>query len=893
MKLRRGFACVAMLFLAVLASPAGAALTTADRSPFWQGHWWSPQQSGSGLDLFNTAGQVMAIWYTYDEAGHPTWYTAQGSVEALGSAWPLMRHRWTDGHYGGYAVAGTMKLAVVHPESIQISWSIGSHDGSSTVQPFVVSGVRPEIDHSGSWFDPSNSGWGLSVTHQGDVLGGVFFTYDPAGAPTWTAGFDRATSTVQMYTYNGACPWCAYRTPTTASAGRATFDFIDESHATFRHELTAPMAAGVNANGARITQLGRPASARAADRQLVAFDSERALKAYLDAGMLNVAPMSGGDFSAPPPPSAYSPTNVQEAGVDEADLVKTDGSYVYTFAVSGAVTQPAIRIAQVSPDGTSLAIKGTVALPARSSSEMGQAGLYLQGDKLVAVTGSRVYSYGGAPWMTSGAWTAGTARVEVLDAGARDSPAMRWQLQIDGFLVSSRLIGSRLYVVTRSSPSIPGFTYGAPVGTSAFATNQSLLANTPLASLLPGYRVNGGARVAAVAPADVLLPPQGGRPPIADTMLVTAVDLDKLALAGALAIVGTPETFYASTQNLYIATSRYTMFNSSGMLLPVQPSLYLTDLHQIRIGDAGMAFVGSGTVEGNLGTDPDKASFRMSDYQGRLRVVTSSATLWSTNQNRLTVLEPSDVVPGFLRTLSYLPNPQRPETLGKPNEFLYATRFLGDRLYAVTFKKIDPLYVVDISNPGDPRIAGSVALPGFSDYLHPLANGLLLGFGKDAIPASVAGDGQFAWYQGLRLGLFDVSDPNRPRELQSVVLGKRGSDSALLHDHHAFSMLAQADGSAQVAIPVSLHDGTLTNFTDSTWYPWTLSGVALFQLTGLAGGTPGLAQANGMLTHTAVQPYPDPGANGGRSIVFPQATLYVGAGQFWWKPGSGNTLGPY
>src|SRR5512143_300232 len=106
MKLRRILACVIVFCLA----GAAAGATTADRSPFWQGHWWNSQQPGSGFDIFSTAGQAMAVWYTYDESGRPVWYTTQGSVDSLGSAWPLMQHRWADGRSAGFAVVGTMRL---------------------------------------------------------------------------------------------------------------------------------------------------------------------------------------------------------------------------------------------------------------------------------------------------------------------------------------------------------------------------------------------------------------------------------------------------------------------------------------------------------------------------------------------------------------------------------------------------------------------------------------------------------------------------------------------------------------------------------------------------------------------------------------------------------------
>src|SRR5205823_610219 len=182
--------------------------------------------------------------------------------------------------------------------------------------------------------------------------------------------------------------------------------------------------------------------------------------------------------------------------------------------------------------------------------------------------------------------------------------------------------------------------------------------------------------------------------------------------------------------------------------------------------------------------------------------------MWgSTSTNRLTILEPSTVAPGLLRTDSYLPNAQRPQPLGNPGELLYATRFVADRLYAVTFRMIDPLYLVDVSAPADPRIAGALTVPGFTEYLHPLPNGLLLGFGKDAVPASIGGDAQAAWYQGLLLALYDVRDATTLREMQRIVIGKRGSNSVLLTDHHAFSMLTLSPTSSTIGIPARINDG--------------------------------------------------------------------------------------
>ena len=291
---------------------------------------------------------------------------------------------------------------------------------------------------------------------------------------------------------------------------------------------------------------------------------------------------------------------------------------------------------------------------------------------------------------------------------------------------------------------------------------------------------------------------------------------------------------------------------------------------------------------------PTRRAFRFSEHEGRLRVVTGSIRRGSA-KNRLTVLEPSTLAPGLLRTLSVLPNAQRPESIGKPGELLYGTRFVGDRLYAVTFHNIDPLYVVDLANPADPKIAGALELPGFSDYLHPLPNGLLLGFGMDARPAQRMGDGRFAWYQGLQLTLFDVTDAHAARDRPSVI-GRRGSRSALLATHHAFSQLRRADGSLSIAIPARVHDGAVPEFGsgDSAHYPWLESGLLRFVVQGDTPATARLVTLPRMVTIVPGNGALDPSLMDARGVQLPNGTVYVGFGKFWLQEITRNTAtGPF
>lgn len=888
--------------LAVTASLA--AVTVAERSPFAQGHWWNPQRAGTGFDLFNVGDTAMMIWYTYDESGRAVWYTAQGSVATLGAGqWPLLRHRWENGRKAAATEVGWIKLTMTGSERATLDWNIRGASGRWTLLPFVASGVMSEVDRTGSWFDPSNSGWGLTVTEQGEVFGGVLYTYDPNGEPTWAAGFGRERASAELFAFQGACPQCPYRASTSVSTGRLGFDFNAEWSAKLRSSLTMPMAAGVNVDGASVVQLSRPASSRAADRQLASFDSASTLKAYLDAGMLSIRSVSAGaDFSPAPPGTssvpAFSSTNLQEKDVDEADLVKTDGRLVYTFAHGAGsggpqVPQPMVRVAVVGQDGWTLGMRGAVSLTGNWSPSIGNTGLFLHGDKLVAV-GSTRPAFGG--WITSGGWLRGTYHVEVMNrAQANDLPATLWRAEVEGHIVATRRIGDRLYVISRFVPYLPNFTYGVDS-----PQNRNLLAWARIEELLPKVRVNGGEAASLVTPSSVYAPPQGSLAPLADMIVVTAIDLAGPRIAQTLAIIGRVETVYASTGNLYVASARHEYRNILGTPMANEPPSVRTDVHQIGLASDTMRIVGSGSLEGFLGYEADKAAFRLSEHDGRLRAISSSNNWWGASRNKLTILEPSTITPGLLRTVSVLPNAARPDPIGKPNEILYGTRFSGDRLYAVTFKKTDPLYVIDLANAADPRIAGALELPGFSDYLHPVSNSLLLGFGKDSVPADTTGDGQWAWFTGLQLTLFDVSDPARPREIQREIMGKRGSESALLRSHHAFSALPGADGSMAIAVPARIHNGAapIGCCGPSAQYPWEYSGLMRFELRGTTPSSARLQPLPALVTHRSGaapsygSPADDTAASTARSVLFRNGTVYVSAGRFWHLDNVGTMVGP-
>ncbi len=192
-----------------------------------------------------------------------------------------------------------------------------------------------------------------------------------------------------------------------------------------------------------------------------------------------------------------------------------------------------------------------------------------------------------------------------------------------------------------------------------------------------------------------------------------------------------------------------------------------TVIHKIGINNGAITYLAKGEVPGYL-----KNQFAMDEYDGNLRVATTSDVWTSRGQyeyNNVFVLDSAMKTIGSLTHIA-------------EQEKIYSTRFIGDRLYMVTFKRIDPFFVIDLSTPSSPKILGKLKIPGYSDYLHPYDKNLIIGIGKETATNDWGGVST----KGLKLALFDVSDVEHPRQVGKVEIGDSGSDSAALSDHRAF-----------------------------------------------------------------------------------------------------------
>jgi hypothetical protein len=335
-----------------------------------------------------------------------------------------------------------------------------------------------------------------------------------------------------------------------------------------------------------------------------------------------------------------------------------------------------------------------------------------------------------------------------------------------------------------------------------------------------------------------------------------AIQLDTTQpYVAARCFVGTTEAVYLSPANLYLATTRWVYTPGTSPDALWYPPGMATDIHQFALDGLNMTYKGSGSVTGHLGFDQNRKSFRMGEHQGVLRVATQTAERWGpaiaiatpavavaaaatdtlgSSPVRLSLLKPT--TDKNLALIGTLPNDRRPAAIGRPGEQLYASRFVGTRAYLVTYRLTDPLYVLDLSDPTDPQVTGELQVDGYSDYLFPLSERYLLGVGKDAKSDGSAGDGRFAWYQGVKVSLIDVGNPAQPIETAHHVLGLRGTDATVLHDHHGIALLANntpaQPNSVRVALPIRLHTAKPSYATGglSDYYGFTRNQLSRFDI---------------------------------------------------------------
>jgi inhibitor of cysteine peptidase len=484
----------------------------------------------------------------------------------------------------------------------------------------------------------------------------------------------------------------------------------------------------------------------------------------------------------------YSETNIQVEGVDEPDIVKTDGSYLYL------VTSSSVIIMQGYPpeDAAIIAI-----IPMDENASV--SNLFVYQDRLVLLGTSWEYpsytdSYKGYYWWGG----TSTTNIRIYDISQRDNPTLDQDIEVDGWYVDARMIDDYVYVISTES---------------SYDLYYVLEDNTTFN--IPQIRVDGETR--NISAEDIYY---ADIPERLETMThLLAVNLNTKEITQESYLMGSSHSMYMSAHNLFLVYTKYTY---TYPLFRGGENEETTIIYKIAVEKGDISYTAQGEVPGRV-----LNQFSMDEYDGFFRIATTLGHAWNTDTqstNNIYILDDA------LQRISEL------EDIA-PGEEIYSARFMGEKAYLVTFKKIDPFFTIDLSDPYHPEILGKLKIPGYSDYLHPYDQDHIIGIGKETVePLEEEQEWRnidFAWYQGLKIALFDVTDFNNPQEIAKVVLGDRGTSSPALDDHKAF--LFDKDRELLV-IPVALYtiDDEIKqqqgNYTGSLYGEYTFQGAYVYQL---------------------------------------------------------------
>ena len=532
------------------------------------------------------------------------------------------------------------------------------------------------------------------------------------------------------------------------------------------------------------------------------------------------------DFSprppAPPAPStdsSFSETNVHVAGVDEADVVKYDGKHWFIAYPDRGDENPAgIQIVATAPEVSDAEIVGRFDF---EGSQWGDsAALFLtesdgQSSEIVSlreqpgnldpIMPTALPVCITTPWFEP---ANGKIKVEFIDVSNPGSPSEAGELTMDGRLIDSRRIDNTLYLVSRFDPWVTNLGFEHNEGSRE--QNEELLQQATLEEIVPNYTKGGVSR------------------PLSDTCLaqsdveetsgfhslvnLTAIDLESKTVVSSECVATGVKSMVMSPESLYLTGTVWA------------DDYNRTVIHKFDLEAMGVVYAATGSVRGSVNND---AHFRIHEHEGLLRVLSTEWTPDWRRLHRLSILSQFDQA---LETIASLPSETRSEPIGKPDEDVYAVRFTENRAYVVTFRQVDPLYVLDLTDPLDPFIAGSLEVPGYATYIHPLNDRFLFTLGYEVDPEN-------GMDLGIKAQLVNIDD-GVPTLSGQLVIGDAGTYSEALDDLRALNVLKMDESTTRISFPV--HVNSSSQFSDN------YTGLQMIELTGLNSAT-GQLRSEGVL----------------------------------------------
>lgn len=445
----------------------------------------------------------------------------------------------------------------------------------------------------------------------------------------------------------------------------------------------------------------------------------------------------------------FTTTNIQEKGVDESDIVKNNGTHIYFVRNN---TLRIIKAGDEMTEESSLSLK-----------DMNINEIMLSDTKLIILGSLKTdniskYDYYGYK---------NDIAVRVYDISNPKLPVLLKSFSFDGYMVSSRRVGDILYIISNKYISRDNYkNFEVKTGSSV----KKIFDDCSNISYIPNFDRS-------------------------EITTITSINIssseDKLNMKH---ILGAGNLVYSSLNNLYVTSpfSKQTSYtNLKTGNLNWSWSNY-SRVFKFGLDKENVEFVAQGVVEGRL-----LNKYSLSEYNNNLRLATTVDNS-SGRENNVFILDEN------LNLLSKITGIAK-------GEHIKSVRFMGDKGFVVTFKAVDPLFVIDM-NPDNPKILGELKIPGWSDYLHPINDKYLIGIGKEVDPENEKNDRlTFDMLKGMKLSIFDVSDYSNPKEIHKTVIGERGTNSEVLHNPLSLFFDSEKE---LIGFPISIYESEEKEFCD-------------------------------------------------------------------------------
>ena len=450
----------------------------------------------------------------------------------------------------------------------------------------------------------------------------------------------------------------------------------------------------------------------------------------------------------------YGTTNTQVIGVDEGDIIKNDGKNIYILN-RGSNT---VKIINPTP-ANKMSLAGEIQLQGSNNNNYRYYNeMYLLNDRLIIVYSYSIYQknddigiqYNLDSKFVHDYYNSSKSFVgaDIYDISNKSKPKLERSIMNEGNLTSSRMVGSVLYLISNKFLNLNSYNGLDPY------TEENLLV-----SYSDSIISNNDVRYAPVDSMYCVIDRENPYN-MQNLSIVSAVDITKDDELTISSFTGTGYSLYMSLNNIYIFGQSW---NDTGIY---------TNIYKYNVKGTSIGFVSSNKASGSM-----LNQFSADEFNDNLRIATTN---WN-DGNNVFVFDKDMKLIGKITGLA-------------KGEQIKSCRFIGDKGYVVTYKNIDPLYVLDLSDGNNPLVTGELKIPGFSSYLHPVSENLIIGIGESTTPLYWRDENgneieSGVKQIGVKVSLFDVSNPFKPTEVKSITIGGPGSSTDVEYDHKSFSII--------------------------------------------------------------------------------------------------------